>query len=164
MGGIGDFWGLPTRTITSDQSSKPAIQIAPVLGRGSLGGRCPFHSSLPKSLKISLSLPLSPSLPLFAFVWVSLFKHTHKHKHDSSRGAAIILPENSVNKRQPGPPFPQGRDPEPLSNSSSVFASFTWEGAPVPDYTGLWSTYCRGRERPCPPPLPLPWAGRGAET
>lgn len=164
MGGIGDFWGLPTRTITSDQSSKPAIQIAPVWGRGSLGGRCPFHSSLPKSLKINRSLPLSPSLPLFAFVWVSLFKHTHKHKHDSSRGAAIILPENSVNKRQPSPPFPQGRDPEPLSNSSSVFASFTREGAPIPDYAGLWSTYCRGLGMSLSPPLPPPWAGREAET
>lgn len=57
----------------------------------------------PESSK-SISVSLSLSLSLFGFVWVSLFKHIHKHKHGSSEEAAIILPENSINTRQPGPP------------------------------------------------------------
>lgn len=88
-----------TGDITLEWSSDPAIHVAAMAGKGFPGWR-PFHRNLQNPSQ-SLSLSLSR---LFGFVWVSLFKHIHKHKHGSSEEAAIILPENSINTRQPGPP------------------------------------------------------------
>lgn len=102
------LWVLCTRSIVLDLSSDSVIQIAAIFGKG-FPGWCSFHSSLPESLEINLNLFL------LGFVCVSLFKYTHKHKHDSSLGAAIIPPQNHVNRRQPGPSCPQGRGRAPQS-------------------------------------------------
>lgn len=90
-----------------------------------------------------INLSSSPLPALFGFVWVSLFKHTDKHKQDSSPGAAIILPENSVNRRQPALPL------------LSVCVALAQEGAPAPGRARLLVLRPRG----CEPPR----EGRGAE-
>lgn len=99
--GMWAFWVLHAGGIMLDPSSDPAIQSVAVFGPDV---RLQPSSQLSSGI-IRINLGLSVSV--FGSVWVPPFRHTNRNTCDSSREAAIILPENCVNRRQPGPPFPQ---------------------------------------------------------